>query len=85
MILAIAAVTALMALGVIAATVAAIFLIVRLLERLDADGRGAAADDGDGDGGSGVRPAPDGDPPWWPDFERGLDDYLALRSPAAVR
>jgi len=41
-------------------------------------------EDGNGDGGSPVRltprpwePCGEGDPPWWPEFEREFEDYAA--------
>jgi hypothetical protein len=33
-------------------------------------------DQGGGDGGGGPAPPPEPEPPWWPQFERDLQDYV---------
>lgn len=38
-------------------------------------GLGSTRGGGDGEPGGGPRPGGDDDPPWWPEFERALNDY----------
>ena len=72
---------------VVAITCAGIWLLVRTARRTDAgeDDRGDGEERGGGpDGGGGgmppgPRPRPDGDPDWWPEFERAFAAHVSAR------
>lgn len=74
-------IVALVAAAVIGIAVALALVGPRLLERLGArrGHRGNRGPDPDDDGGRGGNGGPGGDdgPPWWPDFERQLREYVA--------
>jgi hypothetical protein len=80
MILTLAAVTAGLAITVIASTTALVGLVVLVLRAIDGESGGS---DPGGGGGGNDRPRPrpdrDGGPAWWPEFERELDRYAADR------
>jgi hypothetical protein len=69
----------------------ALTAVVLLTRHAGGDGRPGGDDDGGGGGGGGSsvrRPARpkgpfgDADPPWWPQFERDLGDYMKERASA---
>ena len=76
------AVVSIVCLCVFAALVAGVLIAIVHVERRTDHGDGPS-DGGGGEGGDPRRPRPspprpsDGDPGWWPDFERQFADYAA--------
>jgi hypothetical protein len=86
MILTLASVTAGLATTVIASTIALVALVVLVLRAIDDESKGSdPGSDGRGGGNDRPRPRPGrgGDPAWWPEFERELEQYAARRDRVA--